>query len=112
MLRGEAGQVFRGLRDIHRCTECYPMTPVSLGNLAKMDRCTWKVKHEPFPKELAWLSTVCFGAKVKGTKETCKKSLKWCPESHPGLLVGAAYLHGCGSSKLCRLSCCRDQGCI
>jgi len=45
------------------CTECYPVTSASLGNVAKMDRYAWKVKCEPFPK--AWMSTACFGAKIK-----------------------------------------------
>lgn len=31
--------------------------------MAKMDRYAWKVKCEPFPK--AWMSTACFGAKIK-----------------------------------------------
>lgn len=48
------------------------MTSVSLGNLAKMDRCTWKLKQEPFPKGLAWLSAVCFRAKIKGTIKPVK----------------------------------------
>ena len=48
------------------------MTSVSLRNLAKMDGCTWKLKREPFPKGLAWLSAVCFGAKIKGTIKPAK----------------------------------------
>lgn len=72
MFGDEAGQDFRGLGEIHRGTECYPMTSVSLGNLAKMDGCTWKVKQEPFPKGLAWLCAVCFGAKIKGTIKPAK----------------------------------------